>query len=628
MALPPSSPPARSPVRALLHAWGPALLLIVAIGLVYAPAWSAPFYFDDLGAIVFNPSIRRLDDLHQVLAGGRYTTVVGRPLLNLSLALDYARAGLSPAAFRTTNVLLHAMAALVLYDLLRRSLRLPGTLEPGSRVPAAAWALAGAALWALHPLQTESVTYLCQRAEVLVSIFYLFSLYATLRGATDRGRPRAVWYAASVAAAFAAAASKEVAATLPVAVLLYDRAFLSGSLRAAWRQRRGLYLGLFASWLLLGWLVLTADGRADTAGWGSSVGIWRYAAGQPAFVLRYLRLALWPSELVFDYGEGAPPVAGWPWLVLLLAAAGLVWLDRRRPRLAFPLLCVPLILAPSSSIVPIATQIAAEHRMYLPLAGLAAAALAPLCGFAARATTRGRDAPWVRGTVLALAGLPVVLLGARTRARNAEYADPPRLWGSVCAARPDNVRARVEFGAALSKAGRPAEAEQQLRAAVQAAPDHAHARFYLGRLLVDSGRVAEGDPLLLTLARGPLYLGQPSSYIAIALALARHGQKDAALARLGDALRIDPADAEANYYAGCLLAQRKRWPEALARFNVALAGGEPSAEARYHRALALYHTGRPAEARAEALRAQARGANCAALLQALASNLPPAALPP
>ena len=159
----------------------------------------------------------------------------------------------------------------------------------------------------------------------------------------------------------------------------------------------------------------------------------------------------------------------------------------------------------------------------------------------------------------------------------------------------------------MKDAGRFDEAEEHLRDAVRLDPTSVYGHYHLGRLLLDRGRQEEGDTHLLLLARGDLGLDKADSYVAIALALARHRRKDEAMVRLDEALRIRPTDAPANFYAGCLLAQRGRWSEALTRFNAVATNRPVSAEVVYHRALALSHTGHRDEARTEALRAQALG---------------------
>ena len=162
-------------------------------------------------------------------------TVGGRPLLHVSLALNHALSGPAVWSYHAANLVIHVLAALALFGVARRTLqRTP--LAP--QAFPAAWFTA--LLWTLHPLQTESVTYVVQRAESLCGLLYLAALYGFIRGSgsgSDR-RGRA-WLAASVAAAWLGAATKEVMATAPLLILLHDRAFVAGSFRAAWRARRG-----------------------------------------------------------------------------------------------------------------------------------------------------------------------------------------------------------------------------------------------------------------------------------------------------------------------------------------------------------------------------------------------------
>jgi len=236
-------------------------------------------------------------------------------------------------------------------------------------------ALAAALLWTLHPLQTECVTYLSQRAETLMGLFYLLTLYAVIRG--SQGPWSAVWYAVAAAACLLGMASKEIMASAPLCVLLYDRAFLAGSWRAAWRRRWKLYLALGGTWLYLGYLILTAHGRGGTVGFGLPITPWQHLRNQFVAICLYLRLAVWPHPLVLDYlgfwvhrfGEAAPyavVVAG-----LLAATLAALW---RRPKVGFLGAWFFLVLAPSSSVFPLVETVA-EHRMYLPLAALVVGAV-------------------------------------------------------------------------------------------------------------------------------------------------------------------------------------------------------------------------------------------------------------
>ena len=163
--------------------WLAAICLVGAILAAYHNSFSGPFVFDDSAAIVGNPTIRHLSALGEVLSppreGGQ--TVGGRPVVNLSLAVNYALGGTEVRGYHVFNLGVHALGALLLFGVARRTLLQPALRERFG--PAATpLALAVAGLWAVHPLQTESVTYTIQRAESLMGLWYLLTLYGFIRG--------------------------------------------------------------------------------------------------------------------------------------------------------------------------------------------------------------------------------------------------------------------------------------------------------------------------------------------------------------------------------------------------------------------------------------------------------------
>src|SRR5208283_721379 len=198
----------------------------------------------------------------------------------------------------------------------------------------------------------------------------LLTLYCFIRGTNA---PRSTWwFTLSMAACFLGMASKEVMVTAPVMVLLYDRTFVSGSFREAGRRHRWLYLGLASTWVLLGWLMVGLHYRG--AGYGLGIPWWAYALVECRTVVQYLWLAIWPHPLVFDYGEFVPirhmgDVAPHAVMLAVLVAGVLVEL-KRRPAIGLVGAWFFLILAPTSSVVPLVGQPMAEHRMYLPLAAV------------------------------------------------------------------------------------------------------------------------------------------------------------------------------------------------------------------------------------------------------------------
>jgi hypothetical protein len=367
---------------------------------------------------------------------------------------------------------MHLLAGLTLLGLVRHML--DSDRFPRQPVRAARWlAAAVATIWVVHPLQTEAVTYIIHRAESLMGLFLLLTLYSVIRGARSP-HPRA-WYAAAVGACLLGMGSKEVMVAAPILVLLYDRLFLAASFKDIVRRRWPLYVGLATTWLVLGALLAT---RRQAEDWELLPGItaWRYAITQPAVIMHYLRLALWPHPLVLDYAWHPVDTlsAALPWLAPVLGLlAATLWALYRQSWLGFWGAWFFLILAPSSTILPIA-DLAFEHRMYLPLAAVVVVAIVGGYGVLEALFTRwGTPEHLRRWTEAVPVILAVAILGSMTVLRNEDYRSQLAMWSDVVAKRPDNARAHNNLGSALFKRGRPDEAIAQYREAVRLKPDYA-----------------------------------------------------------------------------------------------------------------------------------------------------------
>ncbi len=467
----------------------PALLIVAAGVVAYAGSLHGPFIFDDPPAILDNPSIRTLWPPTVPLFDARYATVIGRPLLNLSLAANYALGGARVEGYHAVNVVVHVLAALSLFGLLRRTMLLPRLRAHGAAPPATAFALAAALLWTVHPLQTESVTYIVQRAESMAGLFLLLTVYCTARAA---GSLRGWWWSlAAVAACFAGVATKETVVAAPVLALLYDRIFLAGGFAEALRRRWPLYAGLAASWILLASLLASTGGRAATAGFGYGMSPWRYAQLQLVFVPRYLRLCFWPRPLILDYGIDDPAQAGAMLaggLLIGLLLAAVIFASVRRPWLGFLGAWFFVILAPTSTLAPLVTQVAAEHRMYLPLAAVVTAAVAAAWAIQRRLARPGGPG-WRRPAPAMVLLAVVVALTATTVARNRDYRTAISIWEDTVAKRPANPRARQNLGVALATAGRLPEALREFDHAAELAPTDAEVFYNRG-----AARAALGEP--------------------------------------------------------------------------------------------------------------------------------------
>jgi hypothetical protein len=229
------------------------LVLVGAAVLVYANALKGPFIYDDSMSIVGNEHIRTLD-LPDALVSDRENPTAGRPLVNLSFAVNYAIGGLNPVGYRAVNLALHVACGLLIFALAGRALASPDL------------GFAVALLWIVHPLNSEVIDYVTERSESLMALFYLLTLYASVR-ALEPAR-RGIWTVTAVVSCLAGMGCKESMATAPIMVLLYDRAFAFDSWVSAFRARRWLYAGLGATWIALAALQWSGP-RVHSAGFAT-----------------------------------------------------------------------------------------------------------------------------------------------------------------------------------------------------------------------------------------------------------------------------------------------------------------------------------------------------------------------
>jgi hypothetical protein len=309
-------------------------LILLAGALTYWNSLSGPFIFDDQHSVVENRQIRQLWPLTSVLFPERESPVAGRPLVNVSFAINYAIGGLEVRGYHMWNVATHLLCAWLLFGVVRRTLGLP-SLQARFGSWSADLAFATALIWVLHPLNTEAVDYLTQRTESMMALFYLLTMYASIRALHS---PRAtLWQATAVLSCALGMACKESMVTAPLMVLLYDRVFVFDSLKRAFQDRWRLYAALAVMWLELAALMWSGP-RVHSAGFSTAVRPWTYLLNQTEMIVQYLRLAIWPKGLVLNYGSPRPlalvdvvPYALVSAVLLLLTVMALVL----RPKLGF-----------------------------------------------------------------------------------------------------------------------------------------------------------------------------------------------------------------------------------------------------------------------------------------------------
>ncbi len=568
-SLPPAGQPAAGSTR-----WrtlvGGAVIACAALA-AYANSFHGPFVFDDLTSIPDNPTLRSLAQAwrppHGAAAGG--LSVAGRPVLNFTLGLNYAISGYDVWSYHAFNLAIHILAGLTLFGILRRTFLRPGL---SGKFGEASWALALviSVLWTLHPLQTEAVTYVIQRAESLMGLFFLLTLYGFVRS-LDSPRPGR-WQVFSIVACLLGVATKEIAALAPFMVILFDRTFVSGSFREAWRRHRWQHVSLLATWLPLLLLLAGTGGNRGGTFHFSEPAIWvGHALTQFEAVTRYVWLTFCPYPLIFDYGEIPPPGLGWAVLwatpVVALIGATLVAL-RRWPAAGFLGAWVFVILAPTSAL-PATLQIIVEHRMYLPLAAI----LTLVVTGAYLAAGRG-----ILPVFFVLAGLA----GWLTAERNADYRTEIALWGDTVAQRPSNARAHNNLGHHLYVAGRTREAIAQYEKALALDPKYIDAHNNLGSALLEiPGRL--GDAIAQYQESLRLKPDYPEVRYNLGNAwLKVPGHVNDAVAQFQAALQMKPDYAEAHWSLGNAWARTPgRQNDAIAEYQTALRLKPDYAEVHY-----------------------------------------------
>jgi len=451
--------------------------------LAYANSFQGVFVFDDLEQIVDNEKV------HSLSWPWNFWLNTRRPIFLLSLAFNYAWSGTDVWGYHLVNLVVHLCAALFLFGSVYQASRL---IRPVLSVDKAmGLATVCAAVWATHPLLTQSVTYLTQRVESLMGMFFLAAFFCSLRFFKMKTNP---WAWSAGLFALLSGMTKEVAAVLPLVVLLFDRVFLSRSFKEAFSRHRILYSCLAVTWLGLTLLYLTTnpeEGWAPTAGffYGGTTS-WHYALTETAVVLHYIRLAFWPAPLVFDYEwkfvQSARDVIPQVIAILVLLAA-VVRSFCRWPVAGFLGASFFVILSPTSSFIPIEDP-AFEQRMYLPLACLVILAVWGAHELLQRFVRNER----VRRTVAV--NFVVLLVGALvflTHQRNQLYQNEITMWQDVVNQRPSNARANNNLGKYLNQAGRSGEAIVFLERAITLRGNYAEAHNNLGVALVAVGRFDE-----------------------------------------------------------------------------------------------------------------------------------------
>jgi len=542
----------RSAVLAASVLW----LLVI---LLWRPAVAAPFVHDDVVHI-----IDRERQIDAPWASWGQLSSGQRPLVQVTLGINHALGGIDPRGYHALNIGLHGLAsALCLIVLCRAAAFL---IERGALVmpPSLAFAVCcgAATLWALHPVQTASVSYVIQRAEVLVGLFTFVAILGLMRFVLPGAS--VAWGVIAPVGCALAILSKPTAVTVPCIVLAVDAAICSGSIVTAWRNRWPMHLACFLPLLLLIPLgvigpLLAGDGVPRAAGLGlPGIGPLAYAWAEVGAIGIYAAEVVVPTLLSIDHGWTIIEGAAWPRVLGLIVIAAafvaiVVGLRRNAWWWIVPALSV-LALLPSSSFMPLRDPVA-DHRLYLALLG-------PVVTFVAVVAWLG----WTRSgmarlAAVALIALSIVGAAISTIRRNDAWCHPARLWDGVLALRPDDSGALVNRSLCALAAGDDAAARADALAALSIRPADGPAMAMIGLLDVRAGRHEEA---LVSLARAEeLGIRTASVRGAKGDALRALGRYEEAADAYERASRRSPSSDQLMLLHGLSLAQCGRDAEAM-----------------------------------------------------------------
>jgi len=581
------------------------LILAVAGIACYYNSFGCPQIFDGIIYIQLNPSLKKIWPWEPLFGQNR-------PVGFFSVALNAILHDDHVWGYHATNLAIHVTVAWLLFGIVRRTL-VRGRLADRHAADAWGLALAVSLVWLVHPLQTESVTYIYQRLESLMGMFYLATLWCFIVS-LDSKKP-GWWQAASVACCALGMGTKESMVTAPLLVLWYDRAIAAENWREVFSRRGKYYVALAGSWAVLATLMFLDRQSYSQAGLLNVTGIspLDYALSQPGVILHYLQLSFWPDRLCLDYGwpvaermdQIVPPAIAIGTLVLLT-----LWAAYRWPAWGFLGGAFFLTLAPTSSVAPI-KDLAFEHRMYLPLAAVAALAImliyecwrvltAPLRGAA------GRPSASVR-IVAALMLVAIASgLGYRTVLRNRDYASELSIWQVTAEERPQCARAHANLGKALAADRNFHDAVAELRTSIELDPSNSDSHWMLGGFLRSNRQdqaaveaytkaieIHEHSPEAATRRSGNFQLS--TYYIDRAEARAKLNDNRNALVDCNAAIRLAPV-ALWYYKRACIYGLLREFKPAAEDFSHTLDLEPNNALAYFGRAESKSRLGREAEA--------------------------------
>jgi tetratricopeptide (TPR) repeat protein len=571
------------------------LLSLVTLGiLIYSNILEVPFYFDDGYNIEQNPNIRLTKLSFEELTRAAFKSPMSnRPIANLSFALNYYFHQYDVIGYHVVNIIIHITTGILLYFFLKTTLSLPplsSRYKPDSSI-----AFYTALIWLVHPIQSQSVTYVVQRMNSVAAMFYILSFLLYTKARLVRNNEKSwPWFAGCTLAGILAVGSKETAASLPFFIIVYEWYFFQ-DLSKAWLKRHLVSLaGILILFVLLAFVYMGAnplEAIFSTYEYRNFT-LTERVLTEFRVVIHYISLLLYPhpSRLVllhdFELSQSLlDPLTTSLSIGAIIGLIGLAFYTARKERLiSFCILWFFGNLVIESSVIGL--EIIYEHRTYLPSMFL----------FLIITILAHRH---IKRDLLKAGGLAtaILLLSLWTYERNSLWNDPVTFWNDVVRKSPCNARAYNNLGTSYMENRSYRLALMKLKDAIQLNPNLIEAQINMGVTLAAQSKLDEAITHYYAALQVKPKFAKPHEFAGahfnLGNALARQGKLDKAIAHYSEALRIKPDDAEAHNNLGIALAAQEMTSDAVAHFREALRVRPDFAEARHNLAVALQEAGTP-----------------------------------
>ncbi len=540
-------------------------IIIIAALIVYSNSFQVPLQFDDIYHITQKKSIRDLSNFAKIT---QWENVNSRPLPMFTLALNFRWGGVNTTGYHVLNLIFHIITGWIVYLLSLQILSLKN-LKLGNRITdnKEVFALLAALLFVVHPIQTQAVTYIVQRITVMVALFYLAAIYQYIKGRVaqlesgdwKKGTPNFILTLLFFGLAML---SKQIAVTLPLALVLVEFFFIRDKEGKADKKYLQIFAGTVFAFILIGvlWYGIPRESKDISRS--------TYLFTSFKVMVKYLQLIILPVNQNLDYDiKPADSLFDWRVLGSLAILGGLIYLAvklyKKNPLVSFGIAWFFITLLVEQSVIPIKDFIF-EHRLYLPSYGLILSALAALFTYIPSKETVTGKIPRIALMVAAL----VVIYGFAAHARNKVWKSDLTLWTDAVKKSPGKARPLLWQGIAFTNQGRYQEAKSAMDKCIEVMPNFPMAYYNRGNVnkelqdykasLEDYNKAVELDPKYM-------------------LAYFNRGVVEAKMGRYGDAiedynitLKDDPDNTNTLYNRGNAYRNLRKYPESnytLAIFN-------------------------------------------------------------